>query len=386
MKLGSKRIIVAVVTSAVSLFGAVCAIGQTAPAQKPQMAEEVFKNVQVLRGIPVDEFMATMGFFSAALGLNCTSCHGEESNSNLAAYADDNNPLKQTARKMVVMLNAINKTNFGGKHEVTCYSCHRGDIRPKTTPSLAQQYGEPPPEDPDEVEASEDAPKGPTTDQILDKYTRALGGAESVAKLASFIGKGTYEGYDTFHRKVPVDVFAKAPNERTTVIHASNGDSTTTFDGHAGWIAAADQLTRVVAMTGGDLTGAKLDAALSFPARIKQIFSQWRSDLPATSIDNRDVQVIEGINDGENPVKLYFDANSGLLVRQVRYSETAVGLNPTQIDYSDYREVYGVKMPFHWTVTWTDGQSIIQLTEIQPNAPIDTAKFGKPAPPPKANP
>jgi outer membrane lipoprotein-sorting protein len=284
------------------------------------------------------------------------------------------------------MLNAINKTNFGGKHEVTCYSCHRGDIRPKTTPSLAQQYGEPPPEDPDEVEASGDAPKGPTTDQILDKYTQALGGAESVAKLTSFIGKGTYEGYDTFHRKVPVDVFAKAPNERTTVIHASNGDSTTTFDGRAGWIAAADQLTRVVAMTGGDLTGAKLDAALSFPARIKQIFSQWRSDLPATSIENRDVLVIEGINDGENPVKLYFDANSGLVVRQVRYSETAVGLNPTQIDYSDYREVYGVKMPFHWTVTWTDGQSIIQLTEIQPNAPIDAAKFGKPAPPPKANP
>ena len=183
-----------------------------------------------------------------------------------------------------------------------------------------------------------------------------------------------------------MDVFAKAPNERTTVIHASNGDSTTTFDGRAGWIAAADQLTRVVAMTGGDLTGAKLDAALSFPARIKQIFSQWRSDLPATSIENRDVQVIEGINDGENPVKLYFDANSGLLVRQVRYSETAVGLNPTQIDYSDYREVYGVKMPFRWTVTWTDGQSIIQLTEIQPNVPIDAAKFGKPAPPPKANP
>src|SRR5580704_7966905 len=128
MKLGSKRIIVAVVTSAVSLFGAVCAIGQTAPAQKPQMAEEVFKNVQVLRGIPVEEFMGTMGFFSASLGLNCTACHGEESNSSLAAYADDP-PLKQTARKMILMMNGLNKASFGGKHEITCYSCHRGDIR-----------------------------------------------------------------------------------------------------------------------------------------------------------------------------------------------------------------------------------------------------------------
>ena len=126
-----------------------------------------------------------------------------------------------------------------------------------------------------------------------------------------------------------MEVFAKAPNQRSTVVHTSSGDSTTTFDGHIGWVAAADKLTQVVAMTGGNLTGAKLDAALSFPAQMKQIFSQWRSDLPATSIDERDVRVLEGVNNGETPVKLYFDANSGLLVRQVRYSETGVGLNPT---------------------------------------------------------
>ena len=79
-------------------------------------------------------------------------------------------------------------------------------------------------------------------------------------------------------------------------------------------------------------------------------------------------------------MKLYFDKMSGLLVRQVRYAQTIVGLNPTQVDYSDYREVSGTKLPFHWTVTWTDGQSIFEINQVLPNVPIDAGKFAKPAP------
>src|SRR5262245_9734123 len=105
-----------------------------------QMAEDVFKNVQVLKGIPVDQFMETMGFFSASLALNCTSCHGVESASDAARFADDP-PLKKTARKMILMVRAINRDNFAGAGLVTCYSCHRGGERPKITPSLADQYG-----------------------------------------------------------------------------------------------------------------------------------------------------------------------------------------------------------------------------------------------------
>ena len=66
---------------------------------KPLVAEQYFKNVQVLRGIPVDEFMGTMGFIAAATGMNCTQCHVEESGGDWARYADDT-PLKQMARKM----------------------------------------------------------------------------------------------------------------------------------------------------------------------------------------------------------------------------------------------------------------------------------------------
>src|ERR1700687_6481493 len=77
-------------------------------AQKPQLAEEVFKNIQVLKGIPVDEFMSTMGIFSAALGMSCENCHAADDR-DWANYAGDNTPKKRTARGMVMMMAAINK-------------------------------------------------------------------------------------------------------------------------------------------------------------------------------------------------------------------------------------------------------------------------------------
>jgi photosynthetic reaction center cytochrome c subunit len=150
---------------------------QTTP-EKSLMAEQYFKNVQLLRGIPVDEFMGTMGFIAAATGMNCTQCHVEESGSDWARYADDT-PLKQTARKMIIMVNLINRSNFGGRREVTCYSCHRGGTRPKVVPDLTEQYAVPPPVDPEEI--LEQIPGAPSVDQIFDKYVLALGGAQRLA-------------------------------------------------------------------------------------------------------------------------------------------------------------------------------------------------------------
>src|SRR5438094_8519026 len=168
-------------------------------AQNPLMAEEVFKNVQILKGIPVNQFMETMGFFAASLGLNCVYCHVSQSLENWDRFADDV-PRKRMARTMMLMVNELNKTKFGGRRAVTCYSCHRGAETPRVIPSLADQYGVPP-EDPNLVEIVPDAPKGPTADQILDKYIQAAGGAQRLARLTSFIGKGTYEGYDTYHAR-----------------------------------------------------------------------------------------------------------------------------------------------------------------------------------------
>src|SRR3989442_5054612 len=110
------------------LLGVALSGGQARPEPRAPLAEEVFKNVQVLKGIPVDQFMGTMGFFAASLGLNCTDCHVDESGGNWAKYADDN-ALKQTTRRMIVMMSSINRTNFGGRQVVTCNTCHRGNRR-----------------------------------------------------------------------------------------------------------------------------------------------------------------------------------------------------------------------------------------------------------------
>jgi outer membrane lipoprotein-sorting protein len=366
-QLWSRAIAHAIVTAIFCLLGAATA--------NAQLAEDVFKNVQVLKGIPVDQFMDTMGFFSASLGLNCTSCHGVASASEAARFADDP-PLKKTARRMVLMVRAINKDNFGGASMVTCYSCHRGGDRPKIIPSLKDQYGTPD-EDPNEFEVPRQTTGGPSANEVFERYIQALGGSQPVAALTSFSARGTYEGYDTDREKAPVEIFAKAPDQRATIVHIRGGDKISTYDGRGGWIVEPATPAPFITLTGGDLDGAQIDASVFFPPRIRQSRSQWR--VGNTEIDDTDVQVVEGTDAGKTPVKLYFSKESGLLVRMVRYTNTLVGPITTQLDYSDYRSVSGVKMPFKWTTTWVSGQSTTQLNEIQPNVSIDITRFAKPA-------
>jgi photosynthetic reaction center cytochrome c subunit len=344
-------------------------------AANAQMSDQAFKNVRVLKGIPVDQFMATMGFFSASLGETCTDCHSAESGGSWAKYADDN-PRKETARRMIGMMNAINKTYFGGRREITCYSCHRGVERPDVTPSLADLYGPPQLKEPDELREPA-ARRGSSADETLDHYIQAAGGAERLAKFTSFTAQGTYQGYQD--EKYPVDVFVRSPDQISTVVHTASGDSATTFDGHSGWIAgpATERPVPLIELSGGSLTGAKLDATLWFPAQLKQALMSWRAAGTAT-IDGRTVQMLQGSSDGRYPVNLYFDAKSGLLARMVRYSDSPVGLSPTQIDYADYRDVAGLELPFRIMVTWLDGKSATQFTEIRANAPIDAARFQRP--------
>ena len=369
------------------LLGATLASGQTGPAapaaQKPILSEQAFKDVQVLRGIPVKEFMETMGFFAAALSLNCTDCHGEASGSSWARYADDT-PLKRTSRRMILMMNAINKANFGGAPYVTCYTCHRGSQRPKVIPSLAQQYSTPPDEDPDEIEPHPAVRATMTAEQILDRYIQAIGGAAAVAGLTSYTAKGMYEGFDSDFTQVPVDVYAKAPDMRATVVHMVAGDNITTTDGREAWAAGPSDLTPVTlfSLVGDSLNGARLDAQLAFPGQIKQVLTNWRTGFPPLSIDDRPMDVIDGRTPGGTRVKLYFDKKTSFLERYVRYSRTAVGTVPITVVYSNYRDVpgLGVKIPYTWQVTWTNGRGTYNITSLQPNIAIDAARFGRPTP------
>ena len=371
----SSRTCLVFAVAAACFFTAVTVRGQGPVARAP-LAEEVFKNVQVLRGIPVNDFMGTMGIFSASLGMSCEDCH-RSGDSSWANYAAES-PRKQMARVMVTMMATINKQHFGGRQVITCFSCHRGADRPKATPNLATLYGAPPPEDPRDV--IEPSPGAPTADAVFDKYLAAVGGAGRAAALTSFTATGTSAGYGPDSEPSPFELFAKAPNQRTAIVRSPGGDRTSTFDGRAGWLAAPHRPVLVLGLAGADLDGLRIDAELAFPSRIKQTAEQWRAGA-ATAIDDREVQVVQGTGSGGALVTLYFDAESGLLVRQVRYVASPVGRLPTQVDYADYREVAGVKLPFRWTVTWLDGRDTVELKDVRPNVAIDAGRFGRPPAP-----
>ena len=365
------------------LLGLAMAAGQAGPGQvapgrsgseqNSQLSDTVFKNVKVLKGIPVDEFMDTMGMFASSLGYDCSSCHSPEIRTNREAFAVET-PLVQRARGMITMMNAINRNYFRGEARVSCFTCHRGNYNPEIIPSLALQYGELK-EDPNSTNIYPD--RKVTADQVFERYFQALGGRDRLAGLTSFVATGTYSGFNTGGADVPVEIYARAPDQRTQIIHMDIGDGVKTYDGRNGWVAEEWRPVPLVRLTGGNLTGARLDAMISFPAGIQKSFSDWK--VGSTVIDDRAVEILQGTNSGETPVNLYFD-EAGLLVRLVRWNQTTVGTVPTQIDYADYREVAGVKLPFRILMTWTDGQNTFTLKEVRPNVAIDGAKFSRPAP------
>jgi len=169
---------------------------------------------------------------------------------------------------------------------------------------------------------------------------------------------------------------------RTSAPPTATRRPVTIFDGNTGWIAgpqiAGPSLkVPVLTVAGSDVDGARFDAEMSFPGRVKQIATQWRAGAP-TEIGDQEVNVIQGTTPGGLLITLYFDTETGLLARSIRYTNSPVGRIPTRVDYSDYRDVAGVKMPFKFTATWLDGRENYELTEIQVNAALDAAKFAKP--------
>ena len=342
-------------------------------ALRPPMAEDVFKNVQVLKGIPVDEFMGTMGIIAASVGRGCSECHLLDSGSDWALYAEDT-PMKQVARRMILMVRTINDSNFGGRQEVTCYSCHRGLQRPRVTPSLVALYGAPPDEPDDIITAAGGASEA---DRIFDKYLNAVGGAARVAALTSFTATGTYQGWDD-QQPYPLQVYARAPNQRLWSWRSSFGERSMVYDGRNGWITASpsERPVPVEFLSGQELDGMRIEAELTFPARIKQALRDVRVGDPV-SINDRDAQVVQGRTAAGTLVTLYFDAETALLTRLMRYTDSPIGRIVTQYDYGDYRPVDGVRIPFTWTRTWLDGRSVFRLTDVRPNVPIPADRFAR---------
>jgi photosynthetic reaction center cytochrome c subunit len=397
MRLPGREIGAAICLGIAGLIGAGLATAQTTPQEKPLLAEEVFKNVQVLKGISVDDFLGTMGIMTAALQFDCSDCH-EGAGTDKVDWAADT-PRKRRARTMVTMVGTINRTNFGGRQLVTCWTCHRNRDKPLTTPTMETIYGTPPFE-PDDVVVQ--APGVPSAESILDRYIQAAGGAQRLAGLTSFVGKGTSVGFGGFGGGGAVEIVAKEPDKRATIIlfkeETGRGDQIRTYDGSAGWVRTPLNVLGEFQLKGGELDGARFDALLSFPAQIKQILTNLKTGPPTSITDlggpssqtslqqdatlgqTHVVDVVQGTGPRGLLVTLYFDRESGLLLRELRFGSSPIGRVPTQIDFGDYREVNGIKLPFRITYAWLNGRDSIVLNEIQTNVPIDEAKFGRPAP------
>lgn len=381
MKFGSRQVIAAAVAIALATAigagrRAIAQGGQAAAPTKPMMVEDVFKNVQALKGIGVDDFMLTMGIMSAAVGSDCVGCHPSAGTDNVDWALDT--PRKRTARRMVQMVTAINRDNFNGRQVVTCWSCHRGRDQPVTTPTLDVVYG-PPTEDSDDVLTQ--AQGVPSVDQVLDRYLQAIGGARNVARITSFVAIGKSVGYRGFGGGGVVDVSARAPDQRATHIsfpeYPDRGASVRTYDGRTGWIATPLAVVPKYELAGSERDGARLDAMLSFPTQIKQALTTLRVG-PSSTIGDRDVTVLQGNGPNGTLATLYFDDASGLLVRMVRHGRSPIGRVPTQVDYADYRDVGGIKFPFRWTFAWLDGRDNFEFSEVKVNVPIGAATFGEP--------
>lgn len=334
-------------------------------AQKPEAktAEQRFKNIQVLKGIPADQLVPSMQFISASLGVDCEFCHVEHQ------MDKDDKKEKVAARKMIKMMFEINANDFEGKREVTCYTCHRGSPHPAGTPTISAGPGM----SMAHVHGDEhgDAAGLPTGAQILDKYLAAIGGADALKKIRSRVQKGTLTAMGNNY---PIEVYSEAPDKRISISHPTGGDSVMAYNGQVGWMSLRGGIHR---MTGADAEAARMDAELYFPLRVREMYAKFEV-RPGEEVAGHPTIRVTAQGQGKAPLELYFDPESGLLVRLVRYAETPLGRNPTQIDYADYRALDGVKIPYRWAVGRPNGVFTIQIEQTQQNVPIDEKLFVAP--------
>jgi photosynthetic reaction center cytochrome c subunit len=345
---------------------------QSAPSQTstgdasstPKTTEQVYKNIKVLKGIPASQLIPAMQFVAASLGVKCDHCHAE------GHFDSDEKKPKETARKMMTMMFAINKDNFDNQRKVTCNTCHRGSAKPVATAVISatmQMMAMP------ENEAAQpDVSMLPTASDLIDKYVQAAGGAAAIEKITSRVEKGTTTG---FGHAFPTEAFYKAPDQGAVFTHFPNGEGATTFNGHEGWLAFPGRPKHP--LEGADFEAAKMDSDLHFPVDLNTMFSEFKAAASQKIGEQQAFQIL-GSRPGQPPVELYFDEQSGLLVRLVRYAESPLGLYPTQIDFADYRDQQGVKIPFRITTSHPGSSSTLQVDQVQQNVPVDDSKFSPP--------
>ncbi|HKR01155.1 MAG TPA: c-type cytochrome [Pyrinomonadaceae bacterium] len=342
--------------------------------QEDKPVEQTRKNVQVLKGLPSSQLFPLMNFVSASLGVRCAYCHVNNGGDNWVWESDDKER-KRTARRMMQMVIGLNKNNQSDFRDsgITCFTCHRGQTDVQRLPPLPLTVSG---HEDNSVKGEKRAEALPPANQILTKYVEAVGGRGAVAKLKTFIMKGTREA--TQGRVWPLEIYIKQHDKflfRVTV--PQQGVISQAFNGAAGWLENSQERR---AMTVSELSRLKQTAELYEVIKIKEPF-------PAAvvtgkeKIGEREAYVIESTSAAGVKEKLYFDVQTGLLLRKLTLADTVLVPIPEQIDFEDYREVDGVKLPFTIRISNIDTyfSSTRRFTEIRHDVPLDDAQFNLPA-------
>lgn len=216
----------------------------------------------------------------------------------------------------------------------------------------------------------------PTADQVIDKYVQALGGKAAIEKLTSRAAKGSFD-MPAMNVSAPIESYNKAPNKTVFILEIPGfGSVGRGYDGTTGWSQNPQEGLRE--MSGAELAMMKRGAEFNREIRLKQLYPQM-TVKGKEKVGEREAYLIEATPAGGAPEKMYFDTQTGLLIRYDFEAETPQGKFSTQSSFDDYKEVDGVKMPFTVRQSSSAGDFIIKFTEVKHNVPVDDAKFNKPA-------
>jgi hypothetical protein len=327
-----------------------------------QKVEQVYKNIQVLNGLPASELDGVMQFMSASLGVGCTHCHTNP-------WESDAKTAKIGARRMILMTRAINKENFSGNPSITCYTCHQGQPRTIPLPPAELAAAEPPGVEVTRPKATE----MPSADAIVDRYIQVIGGAAAIQKMRTRVLRGTETTSNRMTAPVtnPIEIYQTSENKLSINRGVSVGSSSEVFDGVRGWIKDSKGQRD---MDAKELTAIRRDADFYFYLKIREAYPQMRV-LAKETVGGREAYVVGATSRDDAREKLFFDTNSGLLIRKYVTYKTAFGGIPEVTDFDDYREVNGVKLPF--TIKWTRPPFgfIRKFVEIRINSTVEASKF-----------
>ena len=421
------------VTARVTVYAQPPAQTPPAPPAPGETAGQHYKNVQIFKDIPAEQLPLAMQYITASLGVGCDFCHVTGPG---GAFDKDDKDTKKRARDMIKMVSAINTTQFEGRPTIGCMSCHNGRSRPSRTPALAVEmtpeeaaafragrggrggpggFGAPGgpgrgPGAPGGAQAPGAAgpgqgapgaaapqpggatPGGPgrggeagggrgqqpppteTLDQVLGKYLQALGGRDALAKMTSRVLTGTAGMRDLQSPNITVQEtssgayridIASQPNPTVRVVSGNTGWS---MGGFNNMVRDLDAFQMQQAARLADFT---------LPLHMQEKYSALAVSR-YTNVDGKPAIMLTGRPYPGVTEQLHFDRESGLLLRRNISTSTPLGPLPEQIDYSDYRDVNGIKVPFAVRYATWSSLMVEKLTDVKFNAPVEADIFQKP--------